>query len=127
MSHLSRITLRLARNPEAGFPEGDDRHGYVLVAPLDANEQLDLELWRKRREDCTVRRFSPEQGQSADGWLTHNGSAWRFHYDEDDEGPDEGLFKLQTHRLETGAYVTVNDADDGPLVYKVSEAVALHR
>jgi len=40
---LTRITLRLTRNPDAGFPEGDDHHGYVVVAPVDGDGKLDVE------------------------------------------------------------------------------------
>ena len=45
---LKRIVLRLARNP--GIPDGDDRQGYVLVAPLNADGKIDLEAWREHRE-----------------------------------------------------------------------------
>ena len=44
---LYQIVLRLARNP--GFPEGDDKQGYVLVAPLDSRDQLEPDAWRENR------------------------------------------------------------------------------
>ena len=31
---LSRIVMRLARNPGTEFADGDDHRGYSLVAPL---------------------------------------------------------------------------------------------
>ena len=34
MIGLSRLRLALSRNPDAGFPEGDDRYGYLIVAPI---------------------------------------------------------------------------------------------
>ena len=119
---LTRVVLRLGRNPEAGYPEGDDRHGYVITAPLDADGKLDAELWRKHRKDCTVVRFSPDEEEYADGWLSHRGSNWFFHYDEDHEGPDEPVYKLGDHAMRPGDYVTIHEADGDDLVYKVTEA-----
>src|SRR6266496_1028177 len=52
---LKRIRLNLARSKE--FPSGSARHGYEFVAPLDASGHIDVELWRKHRDHCRVRRF----------------------------------------------------------------------
>lgn len=125
MSRLTRITLRLARNPEAGIPEGDASQGYVVVAPLNRDGHLDVALWQSKRRACTVLRFTPDHQDDADGWLTHRGGVWRIHYDEADEGPDESLHRLADHRLFTGDYVTISDPDGEALVYRVSEAVEL--
>jgi hypothetical protein len=122
MSHLTRLTLRLARNPDAGFPEGARDRGYVVIAPLDKDAHLDAELWRARKADCVVTRFSPDAEDRADGLLTHQGSHWRFAYDEDGEGPDEAGWKLASHRLEVGAYVTITNGDGEALVYQITEA-----
>lgn len=119
---LTRIVLRLGRNPDAGFPEGDDNHGYVVVAPLNAEGKLDVELWRANKKACTVNRFTPGHEDDADGWLTHRGAHWFFHYDEDDEGPDEPVFRLGDHQLRLGEYVTIHEADGDDLTYKVTEA-----
>ena len=54
---LTRIVLRLARNP--GFPDGDAEQGYVITAPLDNQGRLMVEDWRRNKENCTVRRFKP--------------------------------------------------------------------
>ena len=80
---LKRIILRLARNP--GFPDGDMHQGYTIVAPLDADGQLLVDEWRDNKKSCTVLRFHPDPAERADGLLTHRGSVWYFHYDEDDE------------------------------------------
>jgi hypothetical protein len=125
MPHLARLTFRLARNPKAGYPEGADDRGYVLIAPLNKDNMLNLDLWRTRRYDCTVKRFSPVNEECADGLLTHRGSHWRFAYDEDDEGPDEAGWKLAAHRLEVGAYVTIANGDGESLVYKITDSVRL--
>ncbi len=124
MSGLMRIVLRMGRNPEAGFPEGSDEYGYVIHAPLDASAKLDPTLWSDTRERCTVRRFHPHEAP-ADGWLRHRGANWYFWYDEEDEGPEEPLFKLGAHELRPGEYVTVREADGDAITYRVAEAHAI--
>lgn len=119
---LTRVIMRLGRNPDAGFPDGDDRYGYVIIAPLDRDGKLDLALWRANKAACTVDRFSPDPDERADGWLSHRGSHWFFRYDEEDEGPDEPLFRLGDHFLRIGDYLTVHEADGDDLTYRVTEA-----
>ena len=116
---LKRIVLRLARNPDT--PDGDDRQGYVIVAPLDAGGKIDLDLWRSKREKCTVDRFHPDPDEVADGLLTHRGNQWRFHYNEEDEGPDEGGYRLGDHVFRPGEYVTIASHGEDPLTYIVTE------
>lgn len=115
---LYQIILRLARNP--GFPEGDDSQGYMLVAPLDAQDRLDPVEWRLHREVCKVVRFKPGEDRDADGRLTHNGSSWFFHYDEPREGADEPVYRLGEHRLAIGEYLTIHESDGQSLTYKVA-------
>lgn len=116
---LHRITLRLARNPE--FPDGDSQQGYVINAPIDTQGHLDVDAWKTSKRDCTVLRFHPDKDECADGWLTHRGSHWFFHYDEDHEGPDEPLHRLDDHRFVTGEYVTIRHLGEDPLTYIVTE------
>ena len=118
---LTRVVMRLGRNPDAGFPDGDDEQGYVVIAPLGSDGRLDLDLWRANKAKCTVDRFSPDPEEKADGWLTHRGSHWFFHYDEDEEGPDEPVFRLGDHSLRIGDYLTIHEADGDDLTYKVTE------
>lgn len=115
---LYQIVLRLARNP--GFPDGDERQGYVLVAPLDTADQLDVQGWRDQRDACSVVRFKPGRHNDADGWLTHNGTSWFFHYDEVHEGADEPVYRLGDHRLAVGDYVTIHEKNGESLTYRVS-------
>ncbi len=122
---LTRVVMRLSRNPEAGFPDGDDDHGYVIVAPLDADGKLDIEAWRGNKAKCTVNRFTPEHDDDADGWLTHRGSHWFFRYDEEDEGPDEPVYRLGDHTLRLGEYVTIHEADGDDLTFKITETQRL--
>lgn len=116
---LNQVVLRLARNP--GFPDGDDNQGYVIVAPLDADDRLDPVAWRANRKLCTVVRFKPGEARDADGFLTHSGSHWFFHYDEVEEGEDEPVFRLGEHRLALGDYVTIHESDGKSLTYRVAQ------
>jgi hypothetical protein len=133
LTRLTRLTLRLARNPDAGFPDGAPDRGYVVVAPLDGEHMLDPALWHDNKAQCTVHRFSPVSGESAQGFLTHHGSRWRFAWDDADEGPDDEGLNLATHRLEPLAYVTMTSplagSPDGtgarPLVFQITEATKL--
>ena len=122
MLGLTRVVLRLGRNPAAGFPDGDDAHGYVIHAPLDSDGKLDANQWKEKRDKCTVRRFHPHD-TPAEGWLRHRGDNWYFWYDEEEEGPEEPLFKLGSHRLTPGEYVTVQEGDGKVLTFRVAEAV----
>lgn len=118
--HLKQIVLRLARNE--GFPFGDKDQGYVIVAPLNDDARLDVDAWRAVKEHCTVKRFHPDSALAADGLLTHRGSHWYFHYDEEDEGPDEPLYRLADHQLLHGSYVTIAHGDEGEaLTYQVDD------
>ena len=122
---LTRLVMRLARNPDAGFPEGDSRQGYVVIAPLGPDGELLEDEWRRTKDRCTVVRFTPDNFREADGWISRRGDNWYFRYDEDDEGPDEPIYKLGEHRLRLGEYVTVYEADGDNLTYKITETQRL--
>lgn len=124
MLGLTRVILRLGRNPDAGFPEGHDEYGYVIHAPLDPSGKLDAGRWRQHRDECTVRRFHPQEAPS-DGWLRHRGDNWYFWYDEADEGPEEPLFKLSAKEIRPGEYVTIREGDGDVLTFRVAEAVRI--
>ena len=117
---LSRIVMRLARNPGTEFAGGDDHRGYALTAPLTADGQLDSAAYAKARGDCVVRRFAPDEA-AADGRLARKGERWFFDYDDADEIEDEPVHRLGQHRFALGEYVTVTDDDGRPLTYKVME------
>ena len=42
--------MRLARNPGTEYVDGDDRRGYTLIAPIDADGHLDEDAFRQMRE-----------------------------------------------------------------------------
>ncbi len=56
---LSRIVMRLARNPGTEFADGDDHRGFTLTAPLTPDGLLDEAAFKAAGKDCTVRRFAP--------------------------------------------------------------------
>ncbi len=115
MKNLHLIRLELAR--DAGHPEGDRRHGYEFVAPLDAMSRLDRESWAKSRERCTVHRFHGTE-ESMRGHLIHRaggagGSQWIFHYDvQGDPEEDEVGFHFESHQFNQGDYVSVREMDE---------------
>ena len=120
---LSRIVMRLARNPGTEFSGGDDHRGYALTAPLTADGHLDEGAYAKAKGDCVVRRFAPDE-DAVDGRLAKRGQRWFFDYDDDDTADDEPVHRLGEHRFAVGEYVTVTDEDGRPLTYKVTDVVA---
>jgi hypothetical protein len=119
---LSRIVMRLARNPGTEFADGDDHRGYTLVAPLTDDGKLDETLFRSARTGCTVRRFAPDEDPQ-EGRLARRGDHWFFDYEEG-VADDEPVYKLGQHRFAVGEYVTVIDEDGRPLTYKVTDVQA---
>lgn len=117
---LSRIVMRLARNPGTEFSGGDDHRGYALTAPLTTDGMLDEAAYAKSKGACIVRRFAPDE-DAVDGRLARRGSRWFFDYDDDDAADDEPVHRLGQHRFAVGEYVTVTDEDGRPLTYKVVE------
>jgi hypothetical protein len=120
---LSRIVMRLARNPGTEFAGGDDHRGYALTAPLTADGHLDEAAYSKHRGQCVVRRFAPDE-DAVDGVLARKGQRWFFDYDEGAMDDDEPVYRLGQHRFAVGEYVTVTDEDGRPLTYKVVEVQA---
>lgn len=117
---LSRIVMRLARNPGTEFAGGDDHRGYTLTAPLTAEGMLDEASYAKVKAQCVVRRFTPDE-DPADGRLARKGQRWFFDYDADNATDDEPVYRLGDHRFVVGEYVTITDEDGRPLTYKVME------
>jgi hypothetical protein len=120
---LSRIVMRLARNPGTEFADGDDHRGYSLVAPLTEDGMIDEAGFKKAKDACTVRRFAPDE-DAQEGRLARRGERWFFDYEE---GPsdDEPVYKLGQHRFAVGEYVTVADEDQRLLTYKVTDVQAV--
>lgn len=110
---LRRIRLHLARSAE--FPEGSARHGYELIAPLDAAGHIDAAAWRARRSACTVRRFWAGE-PLREGRLLHRaggaeGATWVFDYDLRRHDDDEAGYRFGDHAFVTGDYVSLREED----------------
>lgn len=114
---LSRIVLQMARNPGTEFAEGDDRRGYVIVAPLDAEGRLDGEAFAAAHDQCVVRHFADGEAPRT-GRLSRRGANWFIGYGEG--GEDDG-YHLGEHRFQVGEYVTFRDPDDQAWTYRVAE------
>ena len=121
---LSRIVMRLARNPGTEFAGGDDHRGYALTAPLTADGMIDEAAYSKAKALCVVRRFAPDEA-AVDGRLARKGDRWFFDYDDTDSADDEPVHRLGQHRFSLGEYVSVSDEDGRLLTYKVMEVTAL--
>jgi hypothetical protein len=118
---LTHIRLELARSKE--FPSGSPRHGYDLVAPLDAKGHIDPDAWREHQKECRVRRFW-ENEDDAVGLLVHRpgGSEharWMFDYGTGGEDPDAG-YRFGAHRFAAGEYVSISDHGGELHTFKVA-------
>ena len=111
---LRHIKLQLARSKE--FPSGSARHGYDIVAPLDAEGRIDVNLWRENRDACRVRRFWDDEDDVI-GRLVHKpGGAeharWAFDYgDAGDDEDEEAGYRFGIHKFVPGEYVSIHGHD----------------
>ena len=119
---LSRIVLRLARNPGTEFAEGDDHRGYALVAPLTPDGRLDEAAFREQRAACVVRRFAPEE-DAVEGRLVRRRDRWFFDYGDLADVEEPG-YRLGEHRFAVGEYVSISDETGRLLTYKVTDLLA---
>ena len=117
---LSRIIMRLARNPGTEFIYGDPGRGYSLIAPLTTVGQLDLAAYETDPCACRVHRFAPET-EGENGYLKRQNDVWYFDYLNDETSDDEPLYRLGEHSFRIGDYVTVSDEIGRNLTYRVSE------
>jgi hypothetical protein len=116
--------IRLERARDRHNPEGDSRTAYILIAPLDAESRIDVELYRKHKEACRVVRKRPDSEDSL-GHLVHGpGGSWRFHYDLTGGIADETGSHFVDERFEPGEYVSLQEAD-GTNVYRISSVLPL--
>jgi hypothetical protein len=118
---FKRIRLNLARSKE--FPQGSSRHGYEFVAPLDANNHIDVTLWRGNRDHCRVRRFWEGEDDEV-GFLVHKPGGpeharWVFDYDASAEDDDESGYRFASHPFRPGEYVSIRNEDGETHTYVV--------
>lgn len=126
---LYRITLHLARSRE--FPDGSDRHGYEILAPLDAEGKLDAVEWKHRKRSCRVRRFWAGE-PARQGILIHRaggpgGATWLIDYDDSTETDDEAGYRLGSHRFVKGEYVSVKDEDGTMHTFRIDDIAAAEK
>ncbi len=114
---LSRIVMRLARNPGTEFADGDDHRGYTFIAPLSEDGRLDAAALRGQR--AKVRRFAPNE-DPREGELRGHGQAYVIDYGDDAEG-EEPVYRFADHRFALGEYVSITDDEGRLLTYKVTE------
>jgi len=122
-AELTRIRMELART--VGCPNGSRLHGYEFVAPLTSDGHIDAAAWRSQKEKCRVRRFWKGEPDEL-GALRHVGHGWRFDYDRHETNDDEPFFKLDRHRLMTGAYVSVTEHDGIQRPFRIVETIPIH-
>jgi hypothetical protein len=116
---LSRIVMRLARNPGTEFADGDDHRGYTLTAPLTPDGHIDEAALKALKGGAHVRHFAQDE-DTQEGRLGRSGERWFFDFGEDDEAR-EPLYRLGQHRFAVGEYVSISDEDGRLLTYKVTE------
>lgn len=115
---LRRIRLELARDAEN--PEGSRDRGYDLIVPLNGDNHIDVESWKKLRDRCRVRRFWAGEPDEV-GHVVHKpGGAWAFHYDlRGDPTHDDTGFHFDTHIFKAGEYVSLKEQDGQLRTFRV--------
>ena len=106
-AQFRKIRIVLAREP--GHPEGDDEVAYIFVAPVDAEGRIDAKLWRANREACRVARQRPNEEDQHGHLVHHAGGTWGFHYDGENNLPDEAGYHFADERFVVGEYVSINE------------------
>jgi hypothetical protein len=121
---LRHVHLELARDSQ--HPQGDARHRYEFIAPLDAEGRIVAEAWRAVRDRCRVRRTAGDQGSEV-GHLVHKrGGAWAFHYDiHGDPEHDEAGYRFESHKFLPGEYVSIREQDGVLRTFLVKAVVDL--
>lgn len=118
MTQLTRVTLKLAHNPDE--PNVDLNHGYIIDAPIGRDGKLSEDIWDKNKEACLIKKFGHSEDDFADGQIIKRGGNWFFDYGLTKRGLDENGFKLGEHRFWLGDYVTINDYNGKALTYLVT-------
>lgn len=117
-----QIRIALAREP--GHPDGETGVAYVILAPLDADDRIDANLWRAHREACRVVRVRPNDIDEH-GYLVHRpGGGWAFHYEGDANLTDEVGYHFADERFAIGEYVSINEGGDMH-TYRVTSVLRL--
>lgn len=116
---MSLMTIRLELGRTRDAPEGDHRHGYEFIAPLDRFGHLDAGEWSTQREHCGVRCFRPSQADRK-GMLRHVGRGWSFDYLPGRTDDDQPVFRLDRHIIAPGLYVSITEEDGVQRPFKIA-------
>jgi len=116
---MSLMTIRLELGRTQDSPEGDRRHGYEFIAPLDRYGHLDAAEWKDKKDHCGVRCFRPSQIDRK-GMLRHVGRGWKFDYFPDRADDDEPIFRLDRHIIAPGLYISITEEDGVQRPFKVA-------
>ena len=114
---LMTVRLELGRSREA--PEGERRHGYEFIAPLDRYGHLDAAEWSAKKDQCGVRCFRPSQADRQ-GMLRHVGHGWKFDYAPGDGSDGEPIFRLDRHIIAPGFYISITEEDGMQRPFKIT-------
>lgn len=106
-ARFRQIRLELAREP--GHPDGEANIAYVIVAPLDENDRIDAEIWKKHRDACRVARQRPHQPDVLGHLIHRPGGSWAFKYDGNQSLPDEAGYHFGDERFLQGEYVSITE------------------
>ena len=112
-----QIRLELAREP--GHPGGSNATGYDLIAPLDGDDRLSADVWRKHKNQCRVHRFHEGENDKIGHLARKPGGTWYFDYDDEDADDDEMGYRLGSERFVIGEYVSIADEDGELHTYRV--------
>ncbi|WP_245263329.1 hypothetical protein [Azorhizobium doebereinerae] len=106
---FKEVRLELAR--EKDHPEGARNVGYLFVAPLDANGQIDADLWAAHRDACHVVRFRPNEADDKGHLVRRPGGSWAFRYDLTGDEEDEAGYRFNDERFTVGEYVSIREGE----------------
>jgi len=121
---MSLMNIRLELGRTADAPQGDRRHAYEMVAPLNAHGHLDAEEWRTEKHRCSVRCFRPGEPERR-GSLRHCGRGWLFDYLPGRSDDNETLFRADRHLIEKGLYISVTEEDGVQRPFKIVDVKPL--
>lgn len=115
---MKKIRIELARDRE--FPEGSRLHGYEFTAPVDENDRIHAEDWRRMRDRCRVRRFWDGEGDQIGHVVRKPGGSWAFHYDvHGDEDDDDSGYRFGDHQFRIGEYVSLREHDEEVRTFRI--------
>lgn len=115
------IRLDLARSP--AHPDGSQEHCYLLRLPLDEGGLIDATALAADPERATVLRSRPDEADCK-GFVGRGANGWVISY-QPGEGEDEAFFRLESHPLRAGDYLTISDQAGEAQCFEVAFARVL--